>query len=107
MRFLLTLVVALSGCTCRREQPSPVSTPDTAPSDLAHDLELQRIALLAFGNSIPLPVSEEFNEEVPQVRPALERAAAARPNQPLRLRVARDVPFGQVTRLMQAGPVCG
>ena len=70
--------------------------------ELAHELELQRTALIAFGNTIPLPVSEEFGEDVPQVQPALDRATAQRPNLPLRIRVARDVPYAQLTRLMQA-----
>lgn len=101
MRWFLAAVVVLAGCTCRRDPPGGAQPTDSAEA-AAHDLTLQRTALIAFGNTTPLPVSEEFNEEVPAVRPALERAAGVRPNAPLRMRVARDVPYGQVTRLMQA-----
>jgi hypothetical protein len=101
--WALFLVSAIAGCTCRRNEPSSAPPPpDTAPTELAHDLELRRTALIAFGNAVPLPVSEEFSDEIPQAGPALERAAAQRPNHPLRIRVARDVPFAQLTRLMQA-----
>ncbi len=102
---MIFLVTAISGCTCRHEQATstPDAAADTTPTnELVHDLELRRTALIAFGNTTPLPVSEDFTEDVPQVRPALDRAAAQRPNQPLRIRVTRDVPFAQLTRLMQA-----
>lgn len=102
MRLLLAAVLAFAGCTCRRASPPPESSTDSAPPPVAHELTLQRTALIAFGNTTPLPVSEEFNEEIPEARPALERAAGLRPNQALRMRVARDVPYGQLTRLMQA-----
>ncbi len=102
MRLLLAALVAFAGCTCRRDAPSGTGSTDSGPAAPAHELTLQRTALIAFGNTTPLPVSEEFNEEVPAVRPALERAAGLRPNQALRMRVARDVPYGQLTRLMQA-----
>lgn len=102
----LVILFAFAGCTCRREaRPEATKTDPVVAKDVAVeevDLTLQRTALIAFGNATPLPVSEEFNEEVPQLRPPLERAAGARPNQPLRMRVARDVPYGQLTRLMQA-----
>lgn len=103
--WALSLAIAVSGCTCPKEQaatidadPAPVAAADAA----SFELDLHRTALVAFGNSTPLPVSVEFQEEIPEVRPALERATAQRPNAPLRMRVARDVPYGQLTRLMQA-----
>lgn len=103
MRSLFLIAVVFAGCTCRREQTVADATPpDVAVDELAHELTLQRTALIAFGDTTPLPVSDEFNEEVPALRPPLERATAQRPNEPLRMRVARDVPYGQLTRLMQA-----
>ncbi|MBI2389015.1 MAG: hypothetical protein HYV09_05295 [Deltaproteobacteria bacterium] len=104
----MALAIAASGCTCRKEQPVTVDVPPPSdatplpPATRTFELDLHRTALIAFGNSTPLPVSAEFQEEVPEVRPALERASAERPNAPLRMRVARDVPYGQLTRLMQA-----
>jgi hypothetical protein len=95
------MLVMLSGCTCRRDAPTPGPL-DSAPSAVDYELTLHRTALVAFGSSTPLPVSEEFNEEVPAARPTLERAAGLRPNLPLRMKVSRDVPYGQLTRLMQA-----
>jgi hypothetical protein len=104
VRAALLLPILLAGCTCRREQAALDAAPaaDVAVDEFVHELSLQRTALIAFGNTTPLPVSEEFNEEVPALRPPLERASGQRPNQPLRMRVARDVPYGQLTRLMQA-----
>jgi hypothetical protein len=77
----------------------PSASASTAPT---FDLFLQRSALIAFGNATPLPVSQEFDEEILAVRPALERAAKAHPDGPLPMRVARDVPYGQLTRITQA-----
>jgi hypothetical protein len=111
--FALLLAIAglpaLAGCRCGRTAPDATGETDAAPpsvdapADVEVELQLQRKALVAFGNTTPLPVSPEFNEEVPEVRPPLERAASARAGKPVRMRVERDVPFGQVTRLMQAG----
>lgn len=105
---LLSLSVAISGCTCGKQAPSstgPAPSASVAPSASAEapkfDLELQRNALIAFGNSTPLPVSEEFQEPVAALDPPLERASKQQPNAPLRMRVARDVPVGQLTRMMQ------
>lgn len=70
---------------------------------MAWELHLQHHALEGFGNTTPLPLSQEFEVPIPEVMPALEHAASLRKNEPIRLRVERDVPYGQVTRLMQAG----
>lgn len=100
-----SLVLLSSGCTCgSKTQPAQDAAPPTttaADAGPTFDLELQRNALLAFGNTTPLPVSEEFNEEVPALHPPLERAAKQRPNAELKMKVAREVPYGQLTRLMQ------
>ena len=107
MRRLLafsSFVVLSSGCTCgSKTQPAQSDAPPAPAAEAGptFDLELQRTALLAFGNTTALPVSEEFNEDVPGLRPPLERAAKQRPNAELRMKVAREVPFGQLTRLMQ------
>ena len=98
------------GCRCNRTDASSSSDAGATASsgtsdasvDAEVDLHLLRNALVAFGNTTPLPVSAELSEEVPELRPPLERAAAARSGKPVRMRVERDVPFGQVTRLMQA-----
>ena len=108
-------LVAAGGCTCggaHRDDPvstssdarTAPSTPSTegTPNALEWDLHLQRNALVAFGNTTPLPVSSEFQEVVPALNPPLERAAGARKQLPLRIRAERDVPYGQLTRLMQA-----
>ena len=102
MRTFLAAVVTIAGCTCRRDAPVVVAPVDTAVDELAHDLTLQRNVLIAFGNATPLPLSDEMTEEVPALRPPLERAATQHPNAPLAMRVARDVPYAQLTRLMQA-----
>jgi len=102
---VLSIAVAISGCTCGKKEPAPTDAGAPAASASAaptFELELKRTTLIAFGNSTPLPVAEDFQEEVPALRPPLERAAAQKPNAPLRMRVARDVPYGQLTRLMQA-----
>ncbi|MEO7093055.1 MAG: hypothetical protein ABI175_07390 [Polyangiales bacterium] len=94
------------GCRCNRQeaaQDTAASSTDARAVEVEVELHLLRQAVVAFGNTTPLPVSPEFSEEVPELRPPLERAAASRPGQPIRMRVERDVPFGQVTRLMQAG----
>jgi hypothetical protein len=98
------VVLALSGCRCDRNTDAPAAPLPSASTSAAptFDLVLHRAALMAFGSSIPLPLSQNFDEEVPDVRPALERSAKAHPNEPLPLRVARDVPYGQLTRLVQA-----
>jgi hypothetical protein len=100
---LLVVVLALSGCRCDRngDTPAPAPSASTA-STQSFDLVLHRAALMAFGSSVPLPLSQNFDEEIPEVRPALERSAKAHPQGPLPLRIARDVPYGQLTRLMQA-----
>jgi hypothetical protein len=104
--LLLASSVAVSGCTCGRAAPVALDAAPAVPASAVEppkfDLDLQRTALIAFGNTTPLPVSEEFTEEVPALRPPLERASQQRPNAPLRLRVARDVPYGQLTRMMQS-----
>jgi hypothetical protein len=108
---LLLAIASFSGVFgCRCDRSAPPSTTDDAPmastdsgANVEVELQLLRNALVAFGNTTPLPVSPEFNEEVPELRPPLERAASVRAGQPIRMRVERDVPFGQVTRLMQAG----
>lgn len=100
----LLAVCVLAGCRCRGEHDSASSPPAAASSTTESvDLELRRDTLLAFGNAIPLPLSPEFDQDVPALRPPLARAAAAHPNTPVAIRVARDVPYGQLTRLMQAG----
>ena len=110
---LLLAMAALccaNGCRCSRSDPQPSGDAGSAPgapsagpsAAVEVELHLLRGALVAFGNTTPLPVSAEFNEEVPELRPPLTRAAAARGDKPVRMRVERDVPFGQVTRLMQA-----
>ncbi|MGZ3420871.1 MAG: hypothetical protein ACXVEE_23545 [Polyangiales bacterium] len=99
------LVLALSGCTCGRKQETPPAPTPAASAAPTFDLALHHAALVAYGNSTPLPVSAEFGEEIPAVRPALERAAKAHPNAPLPMRVSRDVPFGQLTRIAQAAIV--
>lgn len=102
MRWIVAVALSVAGCTCRSESTSPRDAGASATPAASHDLALQRATLVAFGNSTPLPLSEEFTEEVPGLRPPLERAAASRGAQPLRVLVARDVPYGQLTRLMQA-----
>jgi hypothetical protein len=97
------VVLAMSGCRCDRSTDAPASpAPSASAATPSFDLVLHRAALMAFGSSVPLPLSQNFEEEVPEVRPALERSAKAHPNAPLPLRIARDVPYGQLTRLMQA-----
>lgn len=105
----LVVAVSSTGCRCNGPSPSGDPTPAPAPSTSGtagsfpeHDLHLLRTAIVAYGNTTPLPVSEEFSEPVEALRPPLERATSMRPNAPLRLRVARDVNYGQLTRLMQA-----
>jgi hypothetical protein len=111
--IVLSIAIALFlggiGCRCDRSNPQATSDGSTATPggdatpQIEVELHLFRNALVAFGNTTPLPVSPEFSEEVPELRPPLERAAAARAGKPIRIRVERDVPFGQLTRLMQAG----
>ncbi len=112
LAIALVLAATLAGCRCNGGRSEPEGPSSTAPSGSAsgsadgafpeHDLHLLRTAVVAYGNTTPLPVSEEFSEDVPALRPPLERATSMRPNAPLRLRVARDVNYGQLTRLMQA-----
>lgn len=100
----LVVALAVSGCRCDRNTDAPAlpAPSSKAASANTFDLVLHRDALMAFGSSVPLPLSQNLDEEVPEVRPALERAAKAHPNGTLPLRIAREVPYGQLTRLMQA-----
>jgi hypothetical protein len=109
---LVLLVLPLSpACVCHRndgdtaptEASAPSSSSADAPQPVTWDLQLRHHTLEAYGNTTPLSVSQEFEDPVPQVMPALEKAAEARGLDPVKLRVERDVPYGQVTRLMQAG----
>jgi len=109
---LLSSCVSASGCTCKRspraDDAGVAASPD-APTDGSNttwretDMQLTRTALVAFGNTTPLPVSQEFIEEVPALDPPLTRVAGVRAGKPVRVRVERDVPYGQLTRMMQAG----
>lgn len=106
------LALPLAGCTCRKEEavgapaPSPsASASASAPAAiLKADVQLFRTSLVVFGSSTPLPVTADFTEAVPELGPALQRAAKVRTNadDPVRMRVERDVNYGQLTRVLQA-----
>ena len=107
-------LACVPACVCHRATSDDGTTTTTtasanpsngadAPGAIAWDLHLMHHALDAFGNTTPLPVSPEFDQPVPEVMPALEKAAGLRGVEPVRLRIERDVPYGQITRLMQAG----
>ena len=106
--LVIAALPCVIGCRCNRSEsttsnaPAASTSASPADADVEVELHLVRRALVAFGQTTPLPISAELNEEVPELRPPLERAAAARAGKPIRMRVERDVPFGQVTRLMQA-----
>ncbi len=107
----VALATSFGGCLCRKGEESTTPPADASGASMADapfaspivDLHLQRRAIVGYGNTTPLPVSPEFSEEVPEVRPLLERVAKERGGAPIRIRVERDVPYGQLTRLMQAG----
>lgn len=103
--------LALAGCTCRKEEPlatSPAASTSASASAsapvLKADVHLFRTSLVVFGSSTPLPISADFTEAVVELGPALQRAAKVRPNadDPVRMRVERDVNYGQLTRVLQA-----
>ena len=109
----LCLAPSIVGCTCSesgssggRASTSASSSASVNASDAAIeqvDLFLHHHALFAFGNTTPLPIANDFQDAVPELEPSLSRAAQARALLPVRIRIDRDVPYGQVTRLMQAG----
>src|SRR5438105_7972000 len=108
--WIVLLVPCAPSCVCHHGEPTKTNETTTAPSSSADapatmtwELHLMHHALEAFGNTTPLPVSPEFEQPVPEVMPPLEHAAEIRGGEPVRLRIERDVPYGQVTRLMQAG----
>lgn len=108
--FVPTAGLVLAGCTCRKEEPvTTTPAPSGAPSASASapvlkaDVHLFRTSIVVFGSSTPLPISADFTEAVVELGPALQRAAKVRPNadDPVRMRVERDVNYGQFTRVLQ------
>jgi len=113
LALLAALVLVSSGCTCRKESPDPTpgappggsSVAPTVAASTKADVQLLRTSLIVYGSSTPLPISADFTEPLAELGPALERAAKVRTNADdfVRMRVEREVNYGQLTRVLQAG----
>ncbi len=71
------------------------------------DLELRRSAFVAYGATTPLSLAGDLQEPVPQLTAPMQKLARNLRGASARMRVARDVPYGQLWRVISAGVEAG
>ncbi len=104
----IALAFALAASGCRRSAPSRgAPAPATSASAPRFDLELSRASFIAYGASTPLPLTGDLQAPVPELAAPMQKVARNLAGARARMRVARDVPYAQVWRVISAGAKAG
>jgi hypothetical protein len=86
--------------------PSASTSTSASAAPPTFDLTLRRDALVAFGSTTTLPLDADF-PKVAALEAPLQKVARNHPGAPGRMRVGRDVPYGQVWRVVSSGAEAG
>jgi hypothetical protein len=117
-RFVALCVASLacveavtSACHRRTADPAPApagaASASTSPEPARFDLELTRASFVAYGATTQLSLAGDIQEPAPALTAPMQKLARNLHGAPARMRVARDVPYGQLWRVISAGVAVG
>jgi hypothetical protein len=100
-----------TGCHRRPTDPAPAPTAPPSASTSAEparfDLELTRASFVAYGATTRLSLAGDLQEPAAELTAPMQKLARNLRGAPARMRVARDVPYGQLWRVISAGVAVG
>jgi hypothetical protein len=104
-------LVATLACACHRRTTNAAPAPSPSASASAEparfDLELGPASFVAYGATTQLSLAGDLQESAPQLTAPMQKLARNLHGGPARMRVARNVPYGQLWRVISAGVSAG